>query len=111
MRDFTAHHCERAPRRWVEVSVFFRDYQQTHGRCPACGAVMDQSGCRVISVGLCAPQEEHLRELAPEYHELRQLLFDHPYSMSVECCDPARLAEVRAWVAAGGRRRPDASPV
>lgn len=69
----------------IRIAVFRATFQGSRGRCPACGATMDSSGCRVIGTAICAPTDGPAPALGPELDELRALLAAHPLVMDVEC--------------------------
>ena len=95
--------------RGVRIGVFMRDLEPSRGRCPACGAVQDDSGCRVIRQAIISAAAG-TDTVAPEHRELRDLLLDHPFVADVECRDPEVLAKQRAWDAADRLDHPGVAP-
>jgi len=83
--------------RGARIAVFSREYVPSGGLCPICSAVMDESGCRIISVNVI-----HDAPPAPP-DPLRDLLLAHPFVRDVECTDPSHEVARREWEARQAR--------
>ena len=81
----------------ISIGMLTPKYRPSHGLCPACDAVMDDSGCRITSLTLISPNPGPPPELSEDDQALRERLLTAPYCADVWCTDPVLMASHIAW--------------